>query len=195
MTHVTTKLLFVFTLLLGSGVTNHLLAQNLYRLAGKPVLAVKGTSTLHDWEMSSAQATGKAEMLVEGAGLKNVKSGSITMKAESLKSGKGKMDEIAYESLKTSKHTDIQFTLTSFKNLSGKKAQAAGNLTIAGVTKPVVFTMDTSINGELVSLAGEATIKFSDFNIKPPTAMMGTIKTGNELTLLFKVNFQQAAIQ
>ncbi|MHC2991953.1 hypothetical protein OB13_10270 [Pontibacter sp. HJ8] len=186
-------MLVATALFLGSGLSNLLLAQDLYRFTGKPVLTVMGGSTIHDWEMSSAQSQGKAEMLVEGTSLKNVKSANVTMKAESLKSSKDRMDGIAYEALKTKKHADIQFTLTSFKNLGGNKALATGNLTIAGTTKPVSFKVETSTKGSIVSLAGETAIKFTDFNLTPPTAMMGTIKTSNDLKLLFKVNFQQAA--
>lgn len=188
-------LLAVTALYLGSGITNLLMAQDLYRLTGKPVLTVMGGSTIHDWEMSSATSQGKAEMFVEGASLKNIKSANVTMKAESLKSGKNKMDGIAYDALKTKKHADILFTLTSFKNLGSNKALATGNLTIAGTTKPVSFKVEISTKGDMVCLSGETAIKFTDFNITPPTAMMGAIKTSNDLKLLFRVDFQQATIQ
>lgn len=184
------KLLSLFSILLGLSLGNTLLAQDQYKLAGKPELKVNGTSTIHDWEMTSAQAQGTAEMTLEGATLKNVKAASVTMKTQSIKSGTAKMDEIAYESLKASKHTDIVFTLTSFRTLDNNRAQATGNLTIAGTMKPVTFNVATSTKSGVVQLAGEANIKFTDFGIKPPTALLGTVKTGNELKLSFKANFQ-----
>jgi hypothetical protein len=61
------KLLSVFSILLGLSLDNTLLAQDQYKLAGKPELKVKGTSTLHDGEMTSAQAQGTAQMILEGA--------------------------------------------------------------------------------------------------------------------------------
>ncbi|WP_114781851.1 YceI family protein [Botryobacter ruber] len=188
------KLIFALGLFLGLSFNNQLLAQEQYKLTGKPELKVTGTSTLHDWEMASVQSLGKAEMIVEGASLKDVKSARVVMKTETLKSGKDKMDEIAYETLKTKKHPEIAFTLTSFKNLSGNKAQATGNLTIAGTTKPVTFIVETTVKGGAVYLTGETGIKFTEFNIAPPTALFGTVKTGNDLKLLFKVNFQPNAI-
>ncbi|WP_018479536.1 YceI family protein [Pontibacter roseus] len=190
-----TTLLISAALFLGLGVSNLLHAQGTYRLTGKPVLTVMGGSTIHDWEMSSAQSQGRAEILVDGTSLKHVKSANVTMKAESLKSGKDKMDGIAYDALKTKKHPDILFTLTSFKSLGGNKGLATGNLTIAGTTKPVAFKVESSTKGDMVYLSGETAIKFTDFNITPPTAMLGTIKTSNDLKLLFKVNFQQAVLQ
>jgi len=187
------KLLGVFGLLLGLSLGNTLLAQDQYKLAGKPELKVKGTSTLHDWEMTSAQAQGTAEMILEGATLKNVKAASVTLKTASVKSGTAKMDEIAHESLKANKFQDIVFTLTSFRALDNNRAQVVGNLTIAGTTKPVSFYVETSTKSGTVQLAGEANIKFTDFGIKPPTALLGTVKTGNELKLSFKASFQPAA--
>ena len=187
------KLLAVFSILLGLSLGNTLLAQDQYRLAGKPELKVKGTSTLHDWEMTSAQAQGTAEMILEGATIKNVKAASVTLKTASVKSGTAKMDEIAHETLKANKFQEIVFTLTAFRTLDNNRGQATGNLTIAGTTKPVTFNVETSIKTGSVQMAGEANIKFTDFGIKPPTALLGTVKTGNELKLSFKANFQPAA--
>ncbi|WP_162428683.1 YceI family protein [Pontibacter pudoricolor] len=187
------KLLSVFSLLLGLSFGNTLLAQDQYKLAGKPELKVKGTSTLHDWEMTSVQALGKAEMILEGNTLKNVKSASVTMKTQSVKSGTDKMDDLAYESLKAAKFPDIVFTLTSFRVLDNNRALAVGNLTIAGTTKPVTFNVETGTKSGLIQMAGEANIKFTEFGIKPPTALLGTVKTGNDLKLIFKVSFQQTS--
>ncbi|MFT2008269.1 YceI family protein [Pontibacter sp. 13R65] len=190
-TSKTIKLISFLSLFLGLGFANLLHAQAPYKLAAKPEIKVLGGSTLHDWEMVSAQAKGKAEITVEGTTVKGISSGQVIMKSESLKSGKDKMDGIAYESLKTKKHPDIQFTLTSYKNLDGKKGQAIGNLTIAGTTKAVTFTVDSVVKGGIVTLTGETGIKFTDFNLAPPTALLGTVKTTNNLKLQFIVNFQQ----
>ncbi|WP_187261080.1 YceI family protein [Pontibacter beigongshangensis] len=185
------KLISFFSLFLGLSFANLLYAQAPYKLAGKPEIKVMGGSTLHDWEMVSAQSQGKAEMTVEGSAITGVSAAQVSLKAESLKSGKDKMDGIAYETLKTKKHPNIQFTLTSYKNLDGKKGLATGNLTIAGTTKPVTLAVNSVVKNGVVSLTGEAPIKFSDFNMAAPTAVFGTIKTTNDLKIQFKVNFQQ----
>ena len=116
------------------------------------------------------------------------------MKTESLKSGKDEMDDIAHDALKAKKYADITFTLTSFKNLDSKKGQATGNLTIAGTTRPVTFTVESSVKGGSVFMTGETAIKFSDFNLTPPTALLGTVKTTNDLKLSFRVSFLPTAI-
>ncbi|QCR21482.1 YceI family protein [Pontibacter sp. SGAir0037] len=165
-------------------------AQNAYELTGKPELKVSGGSTLHDWEMVTASAQGKAEIIVEDQAIKSIKSGEMTMKSESLKSGKGAMDDIAYKTLKTKSYEDIQFRMTSFKNISPNRMQVTGNLTIAGVTKSVTFEVQPQVKGATVELKGQAAIKFTDYKLTPPTALLGTIKTDNNLKISFKANFQ-----
>lgn len=165
-------------------------AQRVYQLAGKPELKVNGGSTLHDWEMVSTTASGKAEITVDDQGIDAIKLGEVTMKVNTLKSGKGQMDDIAYKALKADKNPSIHFKLTSFKNLGGNKATITGDLTIAGTTKPVTFQVITSAKGDMVELKGDTSFKMTDFNVSPPTAMFGTVKTEDKVKVSFKANFK-----
>ena len=164
-------------------------AQNMYQLAGKPELKVMGGSTIHDWEMVASAATGNAGILVDRQNITAIRMAEVTMKATALKSGKGQMDDIAYKSLKAAKNPNISFKLTSFKNLGSNKASVTGNLTVAGTTKPVTFLVQYFVKGEVVNLEGKANFKMTDFNIQPPTAMLGTIKTDDKVTVSFKAIF------
>lgn len=165
-------------------------AQRLYQLSGKPELKVLGGSTLHDWEMESASANGKAEISLADNGIENIRMGEVTMKATSLKSGKGQMDELAYKALKADKNPNIHFKLTSFKNLGGNKASITGDLTIAGTTRPVTFQVLTTTKGDVVELKGDTSFKMTDFKMTPPTAMFGTIKTDDKVKVTFKASFK-----
>ena len=164
-------------------------AQNMYQLAGKPELKVTGGSTIHDWEMVASAATGKADILVDRQNITAIRMAEVTMKATSLKSGKGQMDDIAYKSLKAAKNPNISFKLTSFKNLGSNKASVTGNLTVAGTTKPVTFLVQYLVKGDVVNLEGRTNFNMTDYNIKPPTAMLGTIKTDDKVTISFKALF------
>ena len=164
-------------------------AQNLYQLAGKPELKVTGGSTIHDWEMVASAATGNADIQVDKQNITAIRMAEVTMKATSLKSGKGQMDDIAYKSLKAAKNPNISFKLTSFKNLGSNKASVTGNLTVAGTTKPVTFLVQYLVKGDVVNLEGRTNFNMTDYNIKPPTAMLGTIKTDDKVTISFKALF------
>ena len=64
---------------------------------------------------------------------------------------------------------------------------AKGSLNIAGVTRPVDMMVKVLIRGNRkLIFEGSQTIKMSDFDIAPPTALFGTLKTGNEVAINFK---------
>lgn len=162
-------------------------------------LSVKGTSTLHDWEMKASNVKGQASFVLEDGKLASVKDVNLVIPAEGLKSGKDAMDKNAYKSLQTSKYKTITFQLTRILNLerAGNNAviTAEGKLQIAGVTKVVTIKATSSLDsGEGIQLKGEKTIKMSDFNVEPPSFMFGSVKTGDEITIVFDITFSKNSI-
>src|SRR5690606_6966911 len=116
-------------------------AQSSYSLSSSE-LKVSGTSTLHDWEMTSTQAAGRASMVVEGTTNTGHNSMLINMSVTSLKSGKRRMDKIAYETLESDDHPTIRFELKEVLSINGSVARVKGNLTIAGQTRSITTTMN-----------------------------------------------------
>ncbi|WP_089239866.1 YceI family protein [Belliella buryatensis] len=164
-------------------------AQSDFTLASGADLKVTGTSTLHDWDMKSSTATGKAQITLESGKVVNAKNVTITMPAESIKSGKSGMDKNAYAALKTKDHKDVKFSLKELV-VKGAGFEAIGDFTIAGVTKSAKFPVTANLTGEKVTFKGQHDFKLTDYNIDPPTALMGTVKTGNEVSIHFNVTFQ-----
>ena len=64
-----------------------------------------------------------------------------------------------------------------------------GYLTISGTKKPVNITFDLKLKENSVILSGNTLIKMSNFNIDAPTAMFGTITTGDQLTIKYNTVF------
>jgi polyisoprenoid-binding protein YceI len=162
-------------------------AQN-YRISGTPLITIAGTSTIHDWTMTSNQATIQAtfDLDVNGAPAK-VSSLTVNIPAESLKSGKGAMDKNAYSSLKTDKNKQITFQLTTAV-INGKTIDNTGNLTIAGTTKPIQVQTTFEIQGDgSLKFKGSKKIIMTEFNVEPPSFMFGSVKTGDEITLSFEI--------
>ena len=156
-------------------------------------ITVKGTSTMHDWEMKTSTIKGQAVFVMEDR-LAAVKNLSITLPAETLKSGKDGMDKNAYKALKTSQHKNITFDLTTIKSIAGSgnssEISAEGRLQIAGVTKvvPVKATCTADSKGGF-RCQGERSFKMSDFGVEPPSFMLGTVKTGDDITIVFDISF------
>jgi len=155
---------------------------------GASKLTVSGTSSLHDWDLDAEQQ--KGQIVLNSTGEMTIEKLTLQVTAESLTSGKGSMDKNTYKALDTKKHKSINFQLTEVKKMTASgsdnyKADVVGNLTIAGVTKKQTISMDVQVAGNKVTLKGKKAFKMSDFGIDPPKALLGTITTGDEVTITF----------
>ncbi|WP_192347514.1 YceI family protein [Algoriphagus sp. Y33] len=165
-------------------------AQQSYKMSGDQQFTVAGTSTIHDWEMIAKEGTtGSSELSLENGKLSKIVSLTIEMPVKSLKSGKGAMDKNAYEALNATKYPFIKFEMTEFLGITGTKIKAKGKLTIAGKSQIIPLEVSYSMSGNDVKFKGKHTILFSDFEVDAPTAVFGTIKTGDKLVLAFEAGF------
>jgi len=160
-----------------------------HKLGPQPELTVSGTSTLHDWEMVSEEARGSGAFQIEAGQIAGIRSVQVTMPARSLKSGKTVMDNNAYEALKVDAHPEIMFQLEQLTRQEKGKLDAKGHLKIAGVSREVLFTCSYRLEEGKVHLNGKTNFRLTDYDIEPPTAVLGTIKTGNEVEITFNVIF------
>lgn len=164
-------------------------AQATYVMSTGTELMVSGTSTLHDWEMKSSKGTGQAVVTIENGAFKGIQSLSVSLTAETLESGKSQMDKNAYKALKTDKNPQIKYVLKDIKSGQGNTWTATGDLTIAGVTKTITMPVTVNQQGNVLEFTGSISTKLTEFKIDPPTAMLGTIKTGNDVKLSFSAKF------
>ncbi len=150
---------------------------------------VKGTSSLHDWHMEATDGQGEC-VLTQTSGVINIQKAEVKFKAEALESGKRGMDKNAYKALKTEDFPWIEFKLSDFEAKQAGKGLVKGDLTIAGFTKPVTFEVETVQGTGTITVSGTSAFKLTDFKIDPPTALMGTIKTGDDVTVEFNLTFK-----
>ncbi|SHJ98827.1 YceI family protein [Pseudozobellia thermophila] len=188
-TYGTTFGLMIFLLL----ISNITLAQEYGLRNDMSELTVLGTSSLHDWEIDAEEQSGKIVFKDAEAG--QIGQLQVTVVAESLKSGKSAMDKNTYKALKTSKYKDISFVLAEVKQTTPKgegsyAVSVMGDLTIAGVKKRIPLQFSLKVNGDKIRLAGETSFNMTDFKIEPPKALLGTITTGDEVTIKFNTLFQ-----
>jgi polyisoprenoid-binding protein YceI len=66
----------------------------------------------------------------------------------------------------------------------------AGDLTIAGTTKAIVLIATAQVQGNKLMLSGKYKLNMTHYGVEAPKALMGTIKTGEEVTVNFKVMYQ-----
>lgn len=140
---------------------------------------VAGTSTMHDWTMTSTSGTFSGT--VAGNAINNIQ---YNLGAKTLKSGKGAMDSNAYKAMKADKFPNITFTATSV-NIG--KGTITGKLKVTDVTKTVSFPVTVAKSGNSYTITGTETIKMTDYGVTPPSFMMNTVKTGNEIKITVNV--------
>lgn len=161
-------------------------AQQNYGSTGTPNFTIAGTSTLHDWTMTSSSATYSAKIEINAEGvITKLEEVLVKLPTESLKSKEKAMDKNAYKSLNTDKYKEITYHLTSSK-ISQNKITCSGNLTISGTTMPVEVDVTYEVRNATLIVKGSKKLKMTDFKVEPPTFMFGTIKTGDEITVSFE---------
>ena len=153
-------------------------------------LIIKGTSTLHDWESIVEEFTVKADIEKEGDSIISISIIVMIATVKSIKSGKGIMDNKTYAALKEEEFPSIIFKGPSEK-MEEKSLTVNGDLTIAGVTKQISLVTNFTTHGHEISFIGSIDLLMSDYGITPPVALLGTLKTGDQITLEFEFNFKQ----
>ncbi|MFV0605593.1 MAG: YceI family protein [Niabella sp.] len=175
------------------------ISQSNYKISSAKNM-IKGTSSLHDWQCVVEKQGGDASINTDGTF--SINSLNIRMVVKSIRSVKANgsyyetsMDKNTYKALNADKYPEIVYTLSSVSNVktSGNKATmtATGNLTIAGKTNKISFPVTATINGNTVNFSGATKFNMSLFGIKPPTALMGTIKTGDAVTIVINTTYSK----
>lgn len=155
-------------------------------------LTILGTSSLHDWEITAEQQEGSIK--VESSENFAILDLVMSFDVEKLSSGKSGMDKNTRKALNYKNYPTIDFKLKSIKsitkNSTGYDVVVLGNLTIAGTTKTIQLDFDLVQSNNSIKLTGEKALKMTTFNVEPPTALLGTITTGDDITIKFNTIFK-----
>lgn len=172
-------------------------AQAKYTAKDNMSLVVSGTSTLHDWDMKSAKGDCAVAFATNASGaLTSLTSLQFSTRTEFLKSDKSAMDKNAYKALKAEANPVISFTASSGavsgSEVAGYQIKSTGKLTIAGATRDEEVVAFCKVNPDKsITVTGSTKISMKDFGMTPPSFMMGTIKTGNDVVLKFNLTLKK----
>lgn len=156
-------------------------------------ITVSGTSTLHDWEMESNKAESETVFSLNAEGQpEHLESVAFKLNKGTLKSDKSGLDRRAYEALNAKRHPEIVFRTTGRsavkKNGNNFNVTTSGDLTIAGVTRRVsVDATCSNGDGDKLICSGSSELKMSDFNVDPPVMFLGTLRTGDEIKIEYRM--------
>ncbi|MBZ0326446.1 MAG: YceI family protein [Altibacter sp.] len=158
------------------------------------IFTIKGTSSLHDWEMVSKSFSGTIAFGSANADNIDIKEISITIGVKTLDSDNRTMNKKTYDALKNDQHPNIYYRFKSVKKIRAVRANnfeatLSGTLNIAGKTRDVDILVNILVKDNTINIVGKKPLKMSDFDVEPPTALLGTIKTGNDITIEFNLNY------
>jgi polyisoprenoid-binding protein YceI len=153
-------------------------------------VTIRGTSSLHEWQMQGTTIAGVIETDPETWKIDGPKSAlaKVSIPVASVRSDHDRMDRIMREALKTPEIT-YEMASSSLLKMAGDSfvVRTSGKLSIAGMTRDVALDVTVQRSGERrYVLTGQTPIRMTDYGIKPPVAMMGTLKTGNDVTVAFR---------
>lgn len=173
-----------------------------FKIGEGSTLTITGTSTIHDWTSKVNEINGTYLFKENILDKKLPKSGSIVnqvimeIPVKSIESPRGAtMDNKTYNALKSEEHPNITFDVTQDKiesitnpTAGSFRLSVTGNLNIAGYTREISLTLDSQKFGQdSLKFKGSFPIDMVTYEIEPPTAMFGQIKTGKDVTIDFEL--------
>jgi len=168
-------------------------------LAPASRLSFDGTSTVRNW--SCTAGTIDAAIEAEGEGpvgavlqaRKAVEEVVLTFPVERLECGNGTMNGHMRKALNADTHRTITFRLTGYELTAGTPVGGTlrGTLTLNGVTKPITLRAQFSqAPGGALRVAGSYPLTMTDWQVTPPTLMLGTLKVAPVVTVQFDLQLQ-----
>ena len=160
-------------------------------------LWVSGTSTVRSFECQAGSfdaklaSTGTDAVAAVLAGEKAVSDVVVTVPVDKLDCRNGTMNEHLRKALKATQHPTVVFRVSAYelaRSTDGVAVTLTGTLTLGGVEKPITVNAQATPgeNGTLL-VSGTREVRMTEFGLKPPTLMLGTLKVDERIKVGFDV--------
>jgi len=115
--------------------------------------------------------------------------------ARTLDCGKRRQDRDLYDAMQAGEHPAIHYEIVKTDIVAPPDSsgghyviEAIGTLTIAGATRTVRLRLQGQrLKNGRMHAQGTLPIQMTDFNVEPPTAMLGLIRVRDEITVHFNI--------
>ena len=166
-------------------------------------LWVEGTSSVRAYSCKATTLNGSVAANPGAATLavadleKAVRTVDVTVPVQGLECGNGTMNGHLRNALKAQQAPTIRFQLSQYDvsatGSSTGTVKLVGTLQIAGQEKPVTIDATVTCDGNgAVRVKGSKQILMSDFGVRAPTLMMGTLKVRDQVVVNFDVVLKQS---
>lgn len=158
------------------------------------VRSFRCTATSFDAKVESPAASAVASVL---AGEKSVGAIALSIPADSLDCRNGTMNEHMLKALKATSFPVITFRTSSYdlvRGDEGMQVQMNGTLTLGGVEKTITVQAQAKAGeGGKLHVAGTYALKMTDYGLKAPKLMLGTMRVNENVTVGFDIVLKDRA--
>jgi len=169
------------------------------------VLWIEGTSTMHDFECRSHEVAltlergratpdpGNAADLLRMIRAAAVRGVTVRVPVVSLRSEKSGLDKNLRKAMNAGTYPDVTFHLGRYDLAPGAALTDTigigtdGSLTITGQERPVHLAARAYAGEGGVWLEGSEALRMSEYGIKPPAMMLGTLRVGDRVTIRYRL--------
>ena len=116
----------------------------------------------------------------------------VRVPVQTIDCGNGTMNDHMRKALQATEHPEIEFRLDAYDVAPNPDGTAAiemrGTLTIAGAMKPVTIAAEAAVEeGGRLMVRGSHEIDMTEYGVKPPRLMLGTLKVHDNVTVHFEM--------
>ena len=145
---------------------------------------LEGTSTVRSFKCTATKLDVAVVADTEQQPADMVKSASLTVPVAQLECGNKTMNEHMRKALKAEANPQIIWKMSSYE-VQGASVVINGNLTIAGKENAIELRGTGSADKGTIRFKGSKQFKMTEYGVKPPSLMLGTMKVGDPVTVSF----------
>jgi hypothetical protein len=166
-------------------------------------LWLEGDSNVRRWSCEAGELVPELslERPAPTAPPSRVERAVVRVPVAGIECGIGRMNENLRTALRAGEHPEIRFEVTQAHFVSAGtrgrlQLSATGMLTVAGVTRNLALEVAGSDTGDgALRIRGQVAIRMTEFGIAPPTAMLGLIRTKDDVTIRFDLTADYVSIE
>jgi len=147
-------------------------------------LWLEGTSTVRSFKCSATRLDMSVLAEPEESPSTAVKTASLTVPVAQLDCGNKTMNEHMRKALKAEANPQISWKMTSYE-VQGSNVVINGKLTIAGKENAIELRGTGTAENGTIRFKGSKQFKMTEYGVKPPSLMLGTMKVGDAVTVSF----------
>lgn len=154
---------------------------------------IYGSANIKSWSAKVHQLNVISELLVEDGQLTEIRKVRVEIDVEAIEGSDGRaMTRDLHETFNKENHPRIVFELKEILELeaveNGYRIRASGELSMAGHTRTIELEVDGEVlDDEKIEFSGTKTMLMTDWEMSPPTALLGVLRTRDEVEVEFRI--------